>query len=176
MYQACLLVNIPSSSPPLRPNTNSNLPFFSTFPLENFPRVPCSTPLSLCFLREKFLPGCLHRFRRGSARAGEERATRCQQEMKGMEAKTSCRLVAVVVLVFPVRTSLVRRPSLLRSLFCNGYNFLLSHIAFHFPRSTSSFSSLGSSARGDEGSREQGQPRGEEERRSDGGMQGRILS
>ena len=59
------------------------------------------------------------------ARAGEERATRCQQEMKGMEAKTSCCLVAVVIVVleFPVRTSLVRRPSFARSFATGTISF-----------------------------------------------------
>ena len=58
-------------------------------------------------------------------RAGEERATRCQQEMKGMEAKTSCCLLAVVIIVLesPVRTSLVRRPSFARSFATGTISF-----------------------------------------------------
>ena len=138
---ACLLVNIPSSLLPLRPNTNSNLPFFSTFSLENFPRVPparlspsASSGKSFC-LAACIVSGA------GARGGGKSNTMSTGNERDGSKdvlllGRRRHRCARVSSAHFP-------RPSaFLRSLFCNGYNFLLSHIAFHLPRSTSSFSSL----------------------------------
>ena len=100
-------------------NTNTNLPFFS----KNFPRVR-----ACCFfLREKFLAARLPAsFPAGGVerRGGEgERATRCQQEMKRKEAKTS----------WPPSLYSAPKCSSPSSSRCNGYNFPFSRIAFRFP-------------------------------------------